>query len=78
MTKIVLGDKYENKRTKTIALTNNTREETNCCYVIVKTIDSSHMQAYKIFGKAASHELFLNQILGHASIKFGNHWMRTS
>ena len=30
MTKIVLGDKYENKRTKTIALSNNTRDLDNC------------------------------------------------
>ena len=36
-------------------------------------IDSAHKQVYKIFKKGLGHELFLNQNLGHAAKKFGNH-----
>ena len=35
---------------------------------------SAHKQVYKIFKKGVGHELFLNQNLGHAAKKFGNHW----
>ena len=61
MTRIVLGDKHE-KFFQAISLSNVTREETNCSNVIVKKIASTHIQAYKLFGKA----------VGHGLIKFGN------
>ena len=38
---------------------------------------SAHKQVYKIFKKGVGHELFLNQNLGHAAKKFGNHWTRS-
>ena len=40
-------------------------------------IASAHKQVYKIFKKVVGHELFLNQNLGHATKKFGNHWSKT-
>ena len=39
-------------------------------------IASAHKQVYKIFKKGVGHELFLNQNLGHAAKKFGNHCFR--
>ena len=39
-------------------------------------IASEHKQVYKIFKKRVGHELFLNQNLGHAAKKFGNHCPR--
>ena len=39
-------------------------------------IASAHKQVYKIFKKWVGHELFLNQNLGHAAKKFGNHCSR--
>ena len=36
-------------------------------------IASAHKQVYKIFKKGVGHELFLNQTLGHAAKKYGNH-----
>ena len=41
-------------------------------------IASAHKQVYKIFKEELGHELFLNQNLGHAAKKFGNHCIRQS
>ena len=41
-------------------------------------IASVHKQVYKIYKKGVGHKLFLNQNLGHAAKKFGNHWFKQS
>ena len=41
-------------------------------------IASAHKQVYKIFKKGVDHKLFLNQNLGHAAKKFGNHWVKST
>ena len=41
-------------------------------------IASVHKQMYKIFKKGVGHELLLNQNLGHAAKKFGNHCSKQS